>query len=195
MRSYADAVRCLARSSVPAVAAMALMGATQTWSGEQDEIDEFLRKEDRFSKFREQDPSPEAAAPAVPVAPPASSDELEKVLAARTRELESARQEVARLKDVIRRIWDASKQDRLNSHYNTGCVYRAFGQFKTAESEFLKALKLDPNDPGVNYNLGILYDDDLKDKSKARTYYQRFLELAPDDKDAPRVREWLLTLQ
>lgn len=249
MRSYADAVRCLKRLSVPAVAALALMGATRTWAGLQEEIDEFLRQEDHFGKSSEQapaakvveapaeavaepsaavvektpEPAPvlaeektveslpvkeevrppeivpppalETAAPAAPAAPPASVDELEKTLTTRTRELESAQQEVARLKEVIRRIWDASKQDRLNSHYNMGCVYRAYRQYKMAESEFLKALELNPNDAGVNYNLAILYDDDLKDKAKARKHYQRFLELAPDDKDAARVREWMVTLQ
>ena len=141
------------------------------------------------------EPAAETLAPIESAVRQASVAELQKALASRTQELESARRENASLKDVIRRIWDASKQERLNSHYNMGCVYRAYRQYKMAESEFLKALQMEPNDSGVHYNLAILYDDDLKDKAKARKQYERFLELAPDDKDAPRVREWLVTLQ
>ena len=66
--------------------------------------------------------------------------------------------------------------------------------YKKAEEEYLAALAIDPNDAGVHYNLAILYDDNFKDRKKAKIHYERFLELAPDDADVPKVREWLSSL-
>jgi|GEM_PF-2755543 len=120
--------------------------------------------------------------------------ELMQALAAKDRALAEARAEIGRLKELIRKIWEANRRERVNSHYNMGCVYKACKLYKNAEAEFKKALELDPNDAGTHYNLGVLYDDDLKNPEKARYHYERFLELAPDDKDAARVREWLMTV-
>jgi hypothetical protein len=47
----------------------------------------------------------------------------------------------------------------------------------------------------VHYNLGVLYETDLKQPSKARPHYERFLELAPGDPDAVTVRAWLKALE
>ena len=55
-------------------------------------------------------------------------------------------------------------------------------------------LREDPTDLSVHYNLGILYDDDLDDKQKARAHYEKFLELGANERDAAKVREWLLSL-
>jgi tetratricopeptide (TPR) repeat protein len=115
-------------------------------------------------------------------------------LALRDRQLQECRAEIERLKDVIRRIWEANHREKVNSHYNMGCVYKACRLYRNAEAELLKALQLDASDPGVHFNLGVLYDDDLKNKERARYHYKRFLELAPNDRDAPRVHEWLLSL-
>ena len=84
--------------------------------------------------------------------------------------------------------------EMLYAHYNMGCVYKASRQYARAENEFLKALAIDPNDAAAHYNLGILYDDDLEQKDKARHHYQRFLELAPNDGDVATVQEWLAAL-
>jgi len=171
------------------VAALVL-AAWAARAGVQEEIDEFLKQEDKFGKVEA--PAPAAAKAPVTTAAPAS--ELAQALAAKTQELDASRQEIARLKDVIKRIWEASKAERKSYYYNMGCVHRAYRQYKAAEGEFLKALETDPKDAATHYNLAILYDDDLKDKAKARQHYERFLELAPGDKDAARVREWLATL-
>ena len=47
----------------------------------------------------------------------------------------------------------------------------------------------------AQFNLGVLYDDNLSERDKAKTHYKRFLELAPDDVDAPNVIEWLRALE
>ncbi len=109
-------------------------------------------------------------------------------------EVNEANMEIARLKDVIKRMVQANRNEQANMHYNMGCVYKAGRLYNKAESELLSALKLNPDDPAVHYNLGVLYDDDLNDKGKARKHYNEFLKLAPDDPDAAKVQEWLLVI-
>jgi tetratricopeptide (TPR) repeat protein len=109
-------------------------------------------------------------------------------------ELQAARVEIARLRAWIEKISSASKSEQMKMHYNMGCMYKLYKQFKSAETEFLKALNLAPDDANLHYNLGILYDDDLKDKEAARKHYGRFLELSTDEKDRATVSEWLSSL-
>ena len=150
--------------------------------------------------------TPQQQAPAQPVAQtaaPAATGAAETALLVDTlhnkdaelsqakQDLAAAQAEVAKLKDIVKKIYEVNRKEKLNLYYNLGCVYRAARQYDKAELTFLKALELDPNDAGVAYNLAILYDDNLKDKAKAKTYYQKFLELAPNDPDAGRVSEWL----
>lgn len=113
----------------------------------------------------------------------------------RVRELEAelaqARQEIAQLKETLEVERRTHMLEMRFSYYNMGCVYRAAGEYERAESEFLKALEVDPDDPAVHYNLAILYDDDLGRKADAKRHYEKFLELAPNDPDAAHVLEWL----
>jgi tetratricopeptide (TPR) repeat protein len=67
-------------------------------------------------------------------------------------------------------------------------------RLKEAEALYLKALKLEPRNPRVSYNLGVLYGDYLKDPGQAAKYYRRYLELAPRAPDAGNVRSWILEL-
>jgi tetratricopeptide (TPR) repeat protein len=110
-------------------------------------------------------------------------------------ELQKAKAEVTRLRDWIVTLKEASIRERVTMSYNMGCIYRASKQYKEAEKEFLAALALDPNDRWTHYNLGILYDEDLKDKTKAQLHYQKFVDLSPDDKDKAVVQEWLSSVQ
>jgi tetratricopeptide (TPR) repeat protein len=128
--------------------------------------------------------------------------ELEELLAEKQDSLGKLQQaigvkdaEIARLETELSSAQDATRKEKLTLAYNIGCIYKAGRQYARAEQEFLKALALAPDDPGVHYNLGILYDDNLGDANKARHHYKRFLDLAPTDKDAPNVVEWLSALQ
>jgi len=138
-------------------------------------------------------------APAVQAAPAVtpvdgSADLLRQELMARELELAKANNEVERLKDIVKRIYEANKREVVALHYNKAAVYRTGSLYKKAEEEYLAALAIDPNDADVHYNLGILYDDNLKDKKKAKEHYQKFLELAPNDEDAAKVQEWLASI-
>ncbi|MCK5528887.1 MAG: tetratricopeptide repeat protein [Kiritimatiellae bacterium] len=117
-----------------------------------------------------------------------SKDELELQLAA-------ARGEIERLKGIVDRILVANRRERAKMQYNMGCLYRHGGHKLKAKEAFLAALKLNPSDSAIHYNLGILYEEDLKMPVKAHEHYKRFLELAPNDKDAGKVYEWMKALE
>jgi tetratricopeptide (TPR) repeat protein len=109
-------------------------------------------------------------------------------------ELEFKNTEIALLKDTLAQTQESTQKERLILAYNIGCIYKAARQYTKAEAEFLKALDIAPDDPGTHYNLGILYDDNLGNAKKAIHHYQRFLELAPTDPDAPNVVSWMKAL-
>lgn len=109
--------------------------------------------------------------------------------------LEAAWAEVERMKDIVRRIRDANRREKETMHYNVGCVFRNAGHYRKAEAAFRKALAINPHDPAVHYNLGILYDEDLGMPAKAKQHYRVFLELAPQDEDAGQVYQWLTALE
>lgn len=123
----------------------------------------------------------------------------DKEVASLRLELEKREQRQARA-DQMRRILEeaegdlrhASAREQRDLHYNMALMYVQQGKFKEAEAEYLRALRIDPNDAETHYNLAILYDDELKDKAKAAVHYRRYLKLRPDSPDAETVKLWLL---
>ena len=99
--------------------------------------------------------------------------------------LEKARDDVAQV----------SERERRDMHYNMAVVYAKEGRLREAEGEYLRALQIDPNDPAVHYNLGILYDDELNDKGKAAMHYRKYLKLSPHGSDVDAVKSWLLKIE
>jgi tetratricopeptide (TPR) repeat protein len=71
----------------------------------------------------------------------------------------------------------------------------AENRIRDAEKLYLKALKQEPNNPLVCYNMGILYGDYLKNSGKAIKYYRRYLDLSPKAPDAAIVRTWITDLE
>lgn len=110
-------------------------------------------------------------------------------------EYQKALKEIQRLKDWISKIREVNKKERAVMHYNMGCIFRFYKRYQKAEEEFIKAMTLDPLDASVHYNLGVLYEDDLKDREKAKQHYRKFLELSNDETDRATVQEWLSSLQ
>ena len=98
--------------------------------------------------------------------------------------LEKTREEVAQISD----------RERRDMHYNMAVVYAKEGKLREAESEYLRSLRIDPNDAAVHYNLGILYDDELNDKEKAAIHYRKYLKLNPHGADVDAVKGWLLKI-
>ena len=105
------------------------------------------------------------------------------------------RGEVSRLEAALRVEKAANERERFLLAYNSGSLFLAAGRYDRAEREFLKALAVRENDAPLHYNMGILYGEHLKQPAKARRHYERFLELAPNDRDAPVVMQWLRELR
>ncbi len=130
------------------------------------------------------------------------------VLAAREQELASIREELRRreyriekaermaavLKQAHNDVQRVSASQQRDMHYNMAVVYAKEGKAKAAEAEYLNALRLDSMDAATHYNLGILYDDELKNKGRAAMHYRRYLKLSPGAPDRDQVREWLMRL-
>ena len=105
---------------------------------------------------------------------------------------ERMQQILSQAREELRRVSDIEKRDM---HYNMGAVYAKEGKFRLAEREYLRALQVDPNDAGVHYNLGILYDDELNDKRRAATHYRKYLKLNPHGSDVDEVKGWLMQVE
>ncbi|MDD4869240.1 MAG: tetratricopeptide repeat protein [Kiritimatiellae bacterium] len=87
-----------------------------------------------------------------------------------------------------------SDSERRDMHYNMAAVYSQVGRFRDAEREYLHALRIDPTDADVHYNLGILYDENLNDKPRAAMHYRRYLKLRPNGSDVDTVKNWLINI-
>lgn len=77
-------------------------------------------------------------------------------------------------------------------HYNLGVFYTKEGNYQKAIKEFEAVIKANPNDADAYYNLGVIYAEYLNEEEKAIDYFSRYLELAPNDKDADKARKYLL---
>ncbi len=105
------------------------------------------------------------------------------------------RQEVSRLEAALDVTKRDNERERFLLAYNSGSLFMAAGRHQRAEEELLKALSIREDDAALHYNLGVLYDEHLRQPSRARRHYERFLELAPNDRDAPVVMQWLRELR
>src|SRR5512135_1149572 len=70
-----------------------------------------------------------------------------------------------------------------------GTCYRNVRKPDLAVAEYRKALDIDPRHLNALKNLGVVYADDLQDKAQAAKAFEKFLELAPNDPDAPQIRQ------
>ena len=72
----------------------------------------------------------------------------------------------------------------------TGNYYYKKGNFKASVRRFTEATKWDPGNAEAQLRLGESYEK-LKDKKNARAAYSKYLELAPDSKNAAAIRKKL----
>lgn len=76
------------------------------------------------------------------------------------------------------------------SEVKIGQFYMKKGSYKAAAARFDEATKWDPGSAEAYLHLGEARDK-LKDTKGARAAYAKFLEIAPDDKNAAAVRKKL----
>ncbi len=71
-----------------------------------------------------------------------------------------------------------------------GNYYFKKGNYKAAQRRFTEATKWDPGFAEAYFRLGEV-EEKLKDSKAARAAYSKYLELAPDSKEAESVRKKL----
>lgn len=74
-----------------------------------------------------------------------------------------------------------------------GAAYVKAKLYDNAIDTYLKVVKLDPKNPEVNYNLGLLYKHSQSDNKKAEYHFRRYLQLDPKAKNKKEV-EYLIKM-
>jgi tetratricopeptide (TPR) repeat protein len=100
------------------------------------------------------------------------------------------REKVERKMDKLKAYIDLQNRRAVRLYYNLGVLHFQEGEYKKAETQFLEALKIDPDDGYTHYNLGVLYDEKLNNKAFAAHYYREFVRLMPEAPEAMHVKEW-----
>jgi tetratricopeptide (TPR) repeat protein len=73
-----------------------------------------------------------------------------------------------------------------------GIVERKLGKFQDAEAAYQHAIAAEPNYAAAHLNLGVLYDLYLAEPQKALEQFERYLEIAGDNK---QVNGWVVELR
>jgi tetratricopeptide (TPR) repeat protein len=80
----------------------------------------------------------------------------------------------------------------LQAGNELGIVERRLGKFADAETAYQRTLATDPNFAPAHFNLGVLYDLYLAEPQKALDEFERYLELAGQNK---QVAGWVVELR
>jgi tetratricopeptide (TPR) repeat protein len=73
-----------------------------------------------------------------------------------------------------------------------GIIERKLGKFTDAEAAYLSAIAADPNYAPAHLNLGVLYDLYLAEPQKALEQYERYLEIAGENK---QIAGWVIEVR
>jgi tetratricopeptide (TPR) repeat protein len=73
-----------------------------------------------------------------------------------------------------------------------GIVERKLGKFTDAEAAYQNAIAAEPNYAAAHLNLGVLYDLYLAEPQKALEQFERYIEIAGDNK---QVNGWVVELR
>ncbi len=92
------------------------------------------------------------------------------------------------------RQYARSRPDIAASWERLGGLEARAGNAKGAEDAFQKSLQLDQSRASVHYQLGVLYDKSLKAPDKAKSHYEKYLQMAPNGPEAKTVRKRLRDL-
>lgn len=87
---------------------------------------------------------------------------------------------------------DPAQDQALNG---LGVAYYNMDQFSDSAKQFERIIVLQPDNPRAHFNLGMLYKHYLNEPERARMYFERVLELNPDDEQLMgRIQEELADL-
>ena len=101
-----------------------------------------------------------------------------------------------RLHDSLKLVSNERNKNELANllYYNLGLNYMMVLDFSTAAESFQEALKYNPKDAQCDYNLGLLYSVYFKNPQKAVEYYNRNLQIIPDDSQKDLIKERIKAL-
>ncbi len=93
--------------------------------------------------------------------------------------------------DLVISLLKPYKNDENNKSFlfysNLGLAYKNTGRFKEAIAAYVRALKLEPNEPAAQYYLGIAYYKN-NELPRALRYFLKSSEQKPDH---PGVKKWI----
>ncbi len=81
--------------------------------------------------------------------------------------------------------------DFLDAKYNLALLHRDAGELPPAIDLLKEIIQTDDTYAYAHYLLGTIYGGSTRTRAEARRHYERFLQLAPDDRSAPALRQWL----
>jgi len=79
----------------------------------------------------------------------------------------------------------------VSYHLGMAKAFYRQGNYRPAIEMYEKTLALEPDCAEAYLHLGIIYDDNLKDKERAGKYYRKYLKLSPHSDMSKMVREWI----
>ena len=85
----------------------------------------------------------------------------------------------------------AIEPESVDARYNFALALKAAGYVTDAVIELRRILVSNPNDARAHLELGNLYSQKLHDVPRARTEYQKVLQLDPGNPQAANIEFWL----
>ena len=164
-----------------AAAATAEVDRAKAYAAALSELKDLLtRQQDAVSAQREQVETVETR-----------NQRLQAAAAAASAAKQVAMSEVEKLTTQVQTERAALTAERVDMHYNLAVIFTKNRLFGDAEREYRKCLDANPDDADVHYNLGILYEEHLKDDLRALKHYEKFVRLRPGSPETPQVKRWI----
>jgi len=85
------------------------------------------------------------------------------------------------------------RPDDRNAQYNLALLYRDSGDSTSAIRLFEEIIRKSPDYAAAHHALGSMYAESSRTHDKAKQHFAEFLRLAPDDRVAPSIRQWMQT--
>jgi tetratricopeptide (TPR) repeat protein len=99
------------------------------------------------------------------------------------------RKELDDLKEKFQAYRESIKEEKALLYFQLGLAYIKARLYDEAIDAYQKSILFNPNNPEVNYHLGLLYQYVDGDSKKAAYYLEKYLALKPDAKNRRRVKK------
>lgn len=81
--------------------------------------------------------------------------------------------------------------NHISARFNLALIEYQRGDYRAAVRTLETILGKDSSHAKSHFLLGVVYAERLENMGRAKQHYRRFLQLAPNDRNAPAVRSWL----